>query len=130
MQAWVWLLSAHLVTREAQNAHHTHLSSSTDDWLCAALCLLQTALGFTIQLPTGMSSHTLTDVSALGSGSSRIADVLLTDSYTAYTDTQRANTVAFLQQGAGMVTGGQAWWVAAAWHAVCHSYQQCVWHTM
>jgi hypothetical protein len=79
------------------------------------LCLLQTALGFTIQLPTGMSSHILSDVSALGSGSSRIADVLLTDSYTAYTETQRANTVAFLQQGAGMVTGGQAWWVVAAW---------------
>lgn len=67
-------------------------------------------MGFTIQFPTGRTSHSLSDVSALGSGSTRIADVLLTDSYQAYTDTQRANTVAFVQQGGGIVLGGQAWY--------------------
>lgn len=66
-------------------------------------------MGFTIDFPTGLTSHSLSDLSVLGSGSTRIADVLLTNSYQGYTDTQRANTVAFVQQGAGLVLGGQAW---------------------
>lgn len=70
---------------------------------------LQAAQGVSVQLPTGFTSHVLNDVSVLGSGSSRIADVLLTDSYKAFSAAQRAAIVTFVQQGAGLVLGGQAW---------------------
>lgn len=72
---------------------------------------LQTALGFTISFPTGYSTNYIA-VSALTGNSSadRVADVLLTDGYTSFTDTQRATIAKFLkQQDGGLVIGGQAW---------------------
>jgi hypothetical protein len=70
----------------------------------------QAAQGISIQFPTGLSSHVLSDVAVLGSSSSsKIADVLLTDSYTAFTEAQRSTIVTFVHQGAGLVLGGQAW---------------------
>lgn len=73
---------------------------------------LQTALGFSITNPTGYTSNFLGDVSVLAAGTntSRVADVLLTDSYFAFTASQRASLVTFVQQlGGGLVLGGQAW---------------------
>lgn len=66
----------------------------------------------TIQPPTGYASNVLSDVSVLtgGAGGARIADVLLTDSYTSFSAAQRAAITAFLgQQAGGLVLGGQAW---------------------
>lgn len=76
---------------------------------------LQTALGFTILPPTGFTSHVLSNASVLG-GSTKIADVLLTDSYTSYTTGQRSAIMDFIQrQGSGLVLGGQAWCVRCSW---------------
>jgi hypothetical protein len=70
---------------------------------------LQAAQGITLRFPTGLANHWVSDVSTLGSGSSRIADVLLTDSYKSFTAAQRAAIVTFVQTGGGLVIGGQAW---------------------
>ena len=72
---------------------------------------LQTALGFTINFPTGFSTNYIA-VSALTGNSSvnRVADVLLTDGYTSFTDAQKSTIANFLkQQDGGLVMGGQAW---------------------
>lgn len=82
-------------------APYTHNTGS-------ATCL-QAAQGITLQFPRGLTSHSVSDISVLGSGSSRIADVLLTDSYKAFTPTQQAAIVLFVQTGGGLVIGGQAW---------------------
>jgi hypothetical protein len=70
-------------------------------------------MNVTIQRPTNFSSNELTNaqLTFIGSGSTKIADVLLTDSYSSFTPTQRAAFVNFVQQGAGLVLGGQAWCV-------------------
>lgn len=72
----------------------------------------QTALGFTINFPTGLTTNVINDVSVLTNANGvRIADVLLTDSYKSYTTAQRSAIVSFVQAGAGLVLGGQAWCV-------------------
>lgn len=86
--------------------------------LCACLLVPQAAQNLTIQLPTNSTSNFITNVviTSISSNSTKIADVLLTDSYYSYTPTQRAAIVNFVQQGAGLVLGGQAWWVPTCVH--------------
>ena len=70
----------------------------------------QTALGFNIAFPTGLTTNVLNDVSVLtNANGTRIADVLLTNSYASYTTAQRSAIVSFVQAGTGLVLGGQAW---------------------
>lgn len=82
----------------------------------------------TIQFPTGYGNNVLTNVELLGSGTTKIADVLLTDSYSSFTALQRTAIVGFVQQGAGLVLGGQAWCVSP--HTACASTRHVAVHSL
>ena len=75
-----------------------------------AAVVMQTAMGFNIQNPTGQTSNELVDVTLLG-GATKMADVFLTDTYQNYTDAQRTAiaTNFVLSKGGGLVLGGQGW---------------------
>jgi hypothetical protein len=70
---------------------------------------VQAALDITITNPTGYSTSFFNDLSNLGSGATRIADVVLSQSYTSFGATEKAAVTSFLESGGGLVIGGQAW---------------------
>ena len=59
-------------------------------------------------LPTGSTSHSIA-ASNLGSGATAVADVWFTNPYTAYTAAEQTAIRTFVQQGGGLVLGGQGW---------------------
>jgi len=70
---------------------------------------LQATLGITITNPTGYNTPFFSNLLALGSGATRIADVVVSQSFTNYGSTEKAVISSFLQSGGGLVLGGQAW---------------------
>lgn len=77
---------------------------------------MQAAIGVTISLPTGFTSHFI-PAASLGSGTSAVADVWFTDSYKAYTISEQTTIRTFVQQGGGLVLGGQVRHHRASWPA-------------
>jgi hypothetical protein len=69
----------------------------------------QASLGFNITFPSGYTTHFLSSLTGLGTGATRIADVVLTNSYKVYAGAEKDAITSFLQTGGGLVIGGQAW---------------------
>jgi hypothetical protein len=69
----------------------------------------QASLGFNITFPSGYTTHFLSSLTGLGTGATRIADVVLTNSYKVYAGAEKDAITSFLQAGGGLVIGGQAW---------------------